>query len=325
MAAESPGWLNIITTTIANYSRVIENNILRERILLALMEQKGRITYNHGGTKFDRKIRYRRNNLVPYASDDTITFARRDRFKPSQLPNDRGYVLPEGLGEIDTLQNKGQEAIVKMWENIANWMEEDGRENFCDKLYIDGYATGNYGGSWSNGVYPVGSTTTPEYDFWSPILVDYTSPVAGAYSASDPVWQNTCIEAIRNLITYCRRQKSTKGMLDLLLIELDLFKQYKQIPVLSGQAQAMRSLGFDVIEVDGLMISTEFGIPSGVGYGFNTNMMELKSLRPVLFDSVGPIYNEDSNSYRWLMKMTGNLELNPRFMGKLKNYSLAAA
>ena len=189
---------------------------------------------------------------------------------------------------------------------------------------------GNYGGSWSNGTYPEGSGD-PQYDFWSPILVDYTSPVTNAYTSSTRTWPNTCTEALRNLITSTRKQKSKEGMIDLLLVEETLFKQYKnaqesfkQIPVLSGEALGMRNLGFDVIGFDGLTMATEFGIPASTVYAFNTMKMELKCMQAELFNSVGPLYDEVTQAYRWALRFVGNLVCNPKFFGKAKNYGQAA-
>lgn len=375
MAQEAPGWLNIVNASIPKFIREQEVNILRERILLALMESKGRITLKNTGTKFNWRIKYKRNTLTPYADGDTLSFARVNRHRQAEIVNDRGYVSPESMGHIDTRQNAGMEAIINLWNEKTTDIVDDLKENFCSELYIDGYASGNsrrimgiesclgtdstalapgfvkpsdiyadnstipgnYGGSWS-GNYPLeGTTASPEYDFWSPILVDYTSPVDGAYTASVKVWQNTCTEAMRRLLTYTRRQKSKKGQVDLMLIHTELYRQwkdsleqFKQIPVLQGDALAMRNLGFtDVLSFDGIMVSTEFGMPThnsqGVGYAFNTNHMELKSMNDTLFRTIGPIYNEETDSYRWSASFLGNMTMNPRFMGKLAAYGVAAA
>jgi hypothetical protein len=368
MSIASPGWLNILNASIPKYFREVEVNILRERILLAMLESRGRVTTGHSGTKFNWRVKYKRNTLTPYADGDVLTFARVNRHKQAEVVNDRGYVSPESMGHIDTRQNSGQEAIVNLWSEKNSDIEEDLRENFCDQLYIDGYASGNgrrimgvesclgsdgtglapgfakpsdtyadistipgnYGGNWSNGTYPEGSGDA-QYDFWSPILVDYTSEVANAYTSSDRIWANTCNEALRRLITYCRRQKSKKGMLDLVMIELELFRQfkdfqeqYKQIPVVAGEALAMRNLGFDVLSLDGATLSTEFGMPTGTGYGFNIDHMELCSMNETVFRTIGPIYNEETDSYRWSVSFLGNTKLNPRFLGKLKNYGIGS-
>lgn len=369
--AESPGWPSILNTTIPDYLRDVSDNTLNERILLKMLSMKGRISFGNSGTKYVGRVRYKRGTMMPYASDDVINFARVDRYKTWEVPNNRAYVLPQQIGWVDELQNSGTEAIINMVGEALTVMEEDLNEQFCDKLYIDGdlaanskelqgietflgtgatpvvaapgfiqpndtYATlstalAAYGGSWTNGTWPQGGNgLTPQYSFWSPILVDYTSPVADAYTATTRIWRNTCVEALRNLTTYCRKMKSKKGALDLLLLEETLFRdfknfqeQYKQVPVLTGEALGMRNFGFDVVSQDGLTISTEIGIPVGTGYAFNTNQMELRCLTKTLFDPIGPLYDELTNSKRWALRFCGNATWNPKFFGKLYSWGQA--
>lgn len=369
--AESPGWLNIVNATIPDFIRKVADNTLRSRMLLNMMEQKGRVTFGHAGTKYNGKVRFKRQNITPYASDDTLIFSRVNRYQQWELPNDRAYINTQSLGDTDIKQNRGDAAIIKLWDDAAKSLMSEMRQGFCTAMYKDGYASGNgkdimgiesclgvaatpvvaapgfvqpndtyadlstalgtYGGSWSNGTWPQGSGDE-QYSFWSPILVDYTSPVADAYTASQRTWKNTCVEAIRNLTTYTRVADAEEGMMDLLLLEGTLFKQYKdaqenfkQITYLSGEALAMRNMGFDTMSQDGAIISTEFAIPANTGYAFNTSMMEIKSLNDELFASWGPIFDENTLSWRWIVQFQGNMELNPRFMGKLYNYTATAS
>ena len=266
MAADSPGWQSILQTTIPLYIRQETVNVLRNRALLAMLESKGRISMNNSGTKFNWKVEYKRAPMNDFADGDVITFGRIDRHKTAELPNDRSYVLPEMMSKIDTLQNQGNEAIIKLWDTKAKTMMSDIRENFCSQLYVDGNATGNnrkihgiesclaaaaaaaapgfvrptdtyadlvttpgnYGGTYTNGTWPEGSTETPQYDFWSPILVDTVSPVAGAYpGVSSLVWKNTCNQALRKLITKTRKSRSVDGKLDMIMLEDSLFEQFK--------------------------------------------------------------------------------------------------
>lgn len=369
MAFESPGWVSILNTTIPKFIRQETVNILRSRILLAMMESKGRITMNNSGLKFDWKVEYKRAPLLDFADGDVISYGRIDRHKTAQLPNDRGYIVPEMMSVIDTLQNSGDEAIIKLWSTKAATMMADIREFFCDQLYLDGNASGNtkkihgiesflgagttkaaprymsptsnyanlncvpgtYGGVWSNGTWPNGSGQ-PQYDFWSPILVDYTSPVSGAWSAATKTWQNTCNEALRAVITKTRKSKAKEGMIDLILLEDTLYEQYKnaqdsrqQIYVQRGDAVkgSMTALGFETMNFDGVDIGSEFGMPVNTGYAFNTMQMELKSMQAELFDSFGPAFDEVTRTYRWLMSFIGNLVCNPKFFGKLYAYGQA--
>lgn len=367
--AESPGWLATLNTTIPMYLREAMNNIMRSRILLARLEQMGRISYNNSGTHYAWPVKYKRNPMEDFADGDVLTFGRVDRYKTAELNNDRGYVCKEMMSITDTLQNSGNEAIIKLWSEKAEVMMDDIRENFADQFYIDGNAAGNekkihgiesfmgggaavaapgfvqpsdtfaglstalgnQGGTFT-GTWPVGSTQTPQYDYWSPLLVDYTSPVAGAYSSSTRTWPNTCTEALRKAFTYTQKKKAQTGKLDLVLLEGELLLQWKnaqdnkqQIKVERGQNAALVSMGFtDIVEQDGIALSTEYGMPLNTGYCFNSNMMELRSMQAELFKSHGPIFSEETMTYRWILQFIGNMIWNPPFFAKLYPYGLAA-
>ena len=368
MPSESPGWSTILNSTMPMYIRQEVVNILRNRILLARMEQNGRISMNNSGRYYDWKVKYKRNPMQDYTDGDVLTFARVDRYVTAELPNDRGYMSTESMSLTETLQNSGNEAIIKLWDNKAKSLAEDLRENFCDELYIDGNAAGNEkkihgiesflgaaatngypgfvnpsdtyaglstvlgnkGGSWTNGTWPQGSSRTTQYDYWSPILVDYTSPVPGAYTSAVKTFRNTCNEALRKMITKTSQAKSLTGNMDLILLEGQLFEDYKnaqdsrqQIRVERGQNIALVSLGFNVLEFDGVAIASEFGMPDATGYGFNTNNMELKSMQSELFSSDGPYWEQKTQSWDWAVRFIGNMCCNPRGFGKLKNYGQA--
>ena len=112
-----PSWARIVNTTTRKYFKGEEINILRNRKLLALMQSRGRITYNHSGESMDWKVRYRRSPLVGYADGDTLTFARTNKWKTANL-DWRGYTVQDSMTKFETLQNRSTEAIVKLYDNV---------------------------------------------------------------------------------------------------------------------------------------------------------------------------------------------------------------
>jgi hypothetical protein len=61
-------------------------------------------------------------------------------------------------------------------------------------------------------------------------------------------------------------------------------------------------------------------VPSNTGYGFNLDQMELNSLQKQLFVPEGPDFDIASQSWRFSIDFYGNMQFNPRYMGKLFNY-----
>ena len=49
-------WSRIVNTTIKEYIRDVEVNVVRNRKILALMKSKGRISFNHAGDGMDWKV-----------------------------------------------------------------------------------------------------------------------------------------------------------------------------------------------------------------------------------------------------------------------------
>lgn len=359
-------WARLVNTTIREYLKGAEPNVLRNRKLLALLKERGRITFNHEGTQVDWAVQYKLPPMVGYGDSDTLTFARRDYWKRANLPW-RGYSATDQMTEKEKLMNKGAAALIKSYSEIVPNLLEGMEQRFGDEMYIDGNASGNelrihgfnsfsglgsnstkqpivllddsyggldtdlaaYGGTWST----TGTTTTAtdwpsgtgdeHYDFWSPLVVNYVSNIttdaaAGTtgWAATTKTWPNTCLEALRFGIIKSRKNKKKNGMLDVILLENELYRQFEDLAdnnerliVKRGDASAMYRLGFtDAVNLDGVDITYEYGIPTGNGYGFAVDQMELCSLQGQLFVPRGPIYAEETMSYRFSISFFGNLK-----------------
>jgi len=363
-------WSRIVNTTIRDYLKGEQVNVMRDRKIPALLKQKGRVSFGHSGDGFDWKIRYKRNPLQGYADTDTLTFSRRDLWKTAFLEW-RGYSITNSETKIESLQNRGTEAIVKIYENLTKILMEDAEDQFGDEFYIDGnaagnekrlhgiesflgnsgvstavpiatsvdtYATllttlGNYGGTWT-GNWPVG-TGDAEYDFFTPLLVDYTSAITTSstnigWSASTKTWANTCVEALRFGILHSQKNKSQKGMLDFIILNDELYRQFLQqldakerIVISRGKASGgLQTLGFtDVTNFDGVDITKEYGVPTTRGYGWNFDHMELKSMQEALWVNDGPDYDIASKSTRFSIDMFGQMSFEPRYFVKFDDFS----
>ncbi len=355
-------WQRILNTTIHEYIREEEENILRNRKVLAMLKDRGRFTYNHSGDLMDWKVRYKRAPMRVFQESDTLTFSRINRWKTAQLPW-RGYAAVDAITKIEKLKNKGQEAIIKVFSQMTSNLMDDLDESFGDELYVDGNATGNtgrihgfesyfgnggaaangyvgtpsdtyagldttlgaYGGAWtqvsSNTSWPA-NTGDPEYDFWSPLIVDYTDTL---WKASTKTWANTCGEAIRYGITKQMRNRSKKGLMDIAVFEGELYRLFEEyqegkerITIQRGDKKGgLVSLGFtDVINLDGVDVTSEYGVPTAVGYGLACNHIEVRSLQGQLFVAEMPDFDIASYTDRFSVDFFGNMRCNPRYQTK---------
>jgi hypothetical protein len=373
-------WSRIVNSTIHQFIREVEGNIVRNRKLLAMMKSRGRISFGHSGDLMDWKVRYKRAPMQGYADSDTLTFARRERLKTAQL-DWRGYAATDSMTKKERLMNSNMEAIVKLYSEIASNLMDDMEDQFADELLIDGNATGNtkrihgfkswtgysgaatkqpigipndtyaglscslgnYGGAWSS----TGSTSSSQgdwpsgagdahYDFWSPLIVDYTSAISNSasagttgWTASTKTWPNTCREALRYGIIKGKKNKSKKGQLDLIMLNDELYRQLEdkieaneKINVNRNDPLGLFNLGFaDTLNFDGVDVSYEYGVPAGEGYGWALEHAELCSLQKQLFVPEGPDFDISTQSWRFYIDFFGNMRANPRYMVLWKNIS----
>ena len=66
-------WARLANTTINEYLRGEEVQVMRNRKILALLQDRGRVTFNHNGLLLDWKIRYRR---APLRASSTVIRCR---------------------------------------------------------------------------------------------------------------------------------------------------------------------------------------------------------------------------------------------------------
>jgi hypothetical protein len=358
MAAD---WSRIVNTTISRYIREEENNVLRNRKLTAMLKSKGRISMNWSGTDMVYRVRYRRGPMQGYADTDTLTFPRRDRWKTATLPW-RGYSLTDSMTKAERLKNKGTEAIINIYDQIARSLMDDMEEAFGDEFYIDGNAAGNakrmhgiesflagtaqagnfvgvandsfaglstqlgsYGGSWS-GTWPTGTGDT-HYDFWTPLIVDTTNT---AWAGTTKDWKTNCIEQLRYGILKTQKNRTKKGRMDVVFLNDEMYRQFlgildekQRVLIQSNMSNStLIKLGFtDVQNFDGVDITYEYGTPANVGYGMNTEQMEVRSMQSQLFVPDGPDYDIAGKSWRFALDMFGNTCWNPRYFCTFRSLS----
>ena len=223
------------------------------------------------------------------------------------------------------------------FHGIESMMATDGTVNIADGTKraanaadmfgwpADNYAGINTGlgavaGSQLDGVWPNG-VADPEYDFYSPIVVNYTST---AFADGSGEWKDTCVEATREGVHQAKRNDTRESQIDMVILDRKLFIEYlnkldgKERTIVT-KSNGLKSYGFlDVFEQDGVEISTEYAVPNGVGYGLSISNMELRCMEGSLMTSEGPFYNEDTQAYRYVVSVLANLKFkSPRNFFKL--------
>lgn len=183
---------------------------------------------------------------------------------------------------------------------------------------------GTYGGAQESGsVWPLGVADV-EYDFYSPLIINYTST---AFSPSTHTFAAQGDEALRYAILHSQRNQLDQGQPTNIILARDLFFSFKnlidnkeQIQVMRNEPTGLVSLGFkNVINFDGVDVSWEAACPSAVGYGFNVADMELRCMDDEFLTVEGPEYRMEHQAYIAAVSTLSNLKFqSPRHFYKFQ-------
>jgi hypothetical protein len=90
-----------------------------------------------------------------------------------------------------------------------------------------------------------------------------------------------------------------------------------------SKSNGLRSYGFgDVVELDGIEVSTEYAVPRGVAYGLSIGNMEMKCMESQLMIAEGPFYNEELQSHRYAVSVLANIKMkSPRNFVKWMSFT----
>ena len=117
-----------------------------------------------------------------------------------------------------------------------------------------------------------------------------------------------------------------EGQLSFYMMARDLWYSYKQklearFRIVQPHKQS-EDLGFpDTIIQDGVLVRTEFDVPSAEIYGININQMKLMVLGEGLFKSDGPDWDPTLLAWLFSIRFYGNVQYSPKYFAKLKAYA----
>jgi hypothetical protein len=236
--------------------------------------------------------------------------------------------VQDGYASGNELRFHGIESFMAATQTIdsSNTGAEPRTANAADPFFYpnDTYAglstvLGAYGGSaTATGFWPNG-TSDPEFDFYSPVIVNADSSYFGAST-----WKDNCVKAVREALHQTRRNDTKEDQVDMVLLDRRLFIDFlntldaKERVIVSRQ-NGLRSYGFsDVFEIDGVEVSSENSVPANTGYGLAVGNIELLCMENQLMVSEGPFYDELTQQFRYVVSTLGNLKFkSPRNFFKL--------
>lgn len=327
------------------FRRKLSDQTIKRRMLLAELERRGRITYNHDGTEMDWRHRYIEHELTPYVDGAPVVFDRIDPYIKAVLPY-RAYDMNTVVTKKEKLATKGKSAIFKLYRSKTKELKDDSRKKLNGKLWgsgddgqnihglnsigsgthtsgaVAGTVTGSYAGIsmvlGANG----GSAGDSEYDFWSPTLVTWNS---SAWKASGSTFVDTCFEAIRYGMIEVAEENDKESTVDVVVLAKGLYQDFltafqakEQLYTSKGRKPGpIADLGFEAVWFDGVEVTWEHDVTTETGWGINFDQMELCIMDSMLFG--GDVENDiDSKATKMDLDFFGNLKIeSPRHFFKL--------
>ena len=68
-------WIGVVTTTAPKYIKGASDATIRERLLLAMMENRGLITYNNEGTDLKWDVQFAEPPVESYGSSGNVDYS----------------------------------------------------------------------------------------------------------------------------------------------------------------------------------------------------------------------------------------------------------
>mgnify|MGYP000863016899 CR=1 FL=1 len=370
----STDWARAANTTLTKYVREVENDVLRNYQIGALLEANGRVSYNNTGRGIAWPTLFRLHRLEGNTGETVRQFNRMNPFKLANLEQ-RGYQVTDYITKKELIENSGPEAIINVWNGFTDRLKQSMTQGLGPEYYVDGYnannttgwhglesvfgtptntisvsdgsvrtanaadfvgsppqtyagivcALGTYGGDQESGVIWPKGLASPEYDFWSPLIINYNST---GFSASTHNWANQAAEALRFGIIHSQRNTNANGQITNIMLDRELYRtflsqidSFQKINVERNQPNGLVALGFkNTVIFDNVEVSWEAAVPSNVGYGLSYQNCELMGMESDLFTVEGPEYDMRQQAHIAVVSTLSNLKFaSPRNFVKWMN------
>jgi hypothetical protein len=204
-----------------------------------------------------------------------------------------------------------------------------GKSTALDALGVGGYsanapAARQYNTALAND-FPLGQGPA-EYDYLSPLLVNYTST---AWKSGQASWLDNCEEVLR----FTRIAQTHRGAMAedesapfVHMLGSDLYFDFLTFYSARNRQivphKAADNLGFgDTMNFEGAMVHHEYDCPASEGYGIVPTMIELFHVGDNLFHAEGPEWSIERMAYLYLIYMFGNMRFQPRYFAKYAAYA----
>lgn len=345
------------STTTNKFIRKATDAVMRQFKYLSMLKAKGRISLNTSGENVQIPILYREQTIQDFGIGDTVNFQKNNVYKNikvdqrayivsdmihkgDKLKNDGSEaIIKLWSGKVTQLMKVIQNQFCPLLINTDGFAAGNSKQ-ICglasatgctgsagtssrilspsDTYFSQSTALGAVASTWT-GTWPDGTGPT-HYDWYSPTIVDVTST---AWQATTKTWPNTCLEALSWGILYGGKNGSNYdiGLLsrDYLHGVKEAYRTYQRVNITRpGSESLLVRMGFsDVINHDGVDLTTEYGVKASRAYILDSSKVSLYSWQPQLFASEQD-FDLDNVADRVLVDCYANQFAEPRHLLTLR-------
>lgn len=131
-----------LNNILPKYIRQEENCVLRKHVLGAMLDARGRVSFNNSGEGIRWPVKIRLHDLQANNGYSARTFTPLAQHRQAGLKLDKGYQLTDAIYKGEMLAGRGAEALINTAKNISGNLLESGREGLATQYYNNANASG---------------------------------------------------------------------------------------------------------------------------------------------------------------------------------------
>lgn len=254
----------LLSTTLNNYRRELEDNVFSARPLTAWLTKRGNIRMVNGGAKIITPLIYAQNDAASsYSGYDDLDVDPSAGISAAEF-NWKQYAATIAISGIEEAMNNGEAELIDLLEAKIMQAEETIAEKFDAMFMLDG--TGNGGKDWDG----------------LAKLVDATSTV-GNINSTTSAWWRSYVDSTAGVLTIGDMTKTYNTVSrgndhpDLILTTQTLFEKYESLlqPQMRYTDTETGDAGFQNLLFKGAVMMFDANVQSGVMYFLNSKYLKL--------------------------------------------------
>lgn len=138
----SDEWIGVINTTTPKYMKGASDMTIRKRLFLAMLQRKGRITYNNSGYEMRWQVEFSQPTVQQHGDGTFLDFTNHQAFQQCVLPWG-GYAASDSITKKQRAMNKGDEALINLFKTKNGRLMKSIQAKFAGELYKAGGGSGS--------------------------------------------------------------------------------------------------------------------------------------------------------------------------------------